>query len=225
MDNRYLVAGGVGALVVAVAALVYFLVLGKGELALDGGGANPEAAAVLALTEHDIGIGDPNAPIKLIEYASAGCGHCAAFTIETLPQIEKEWIDKGQVYYVLRDFPLDNVAAVASMIARCLPKERFYPFMDVLFRNQAVWHSQQTADPKEALIELARRAGLSREQVESCLKDQAALGRIQKSRDDAANILKVKSTPTMFINGEVIEGAAAYSEFEAKFKALQPKQP
>ena len=224
MDNRYLVAGGVGALVVAVVAAAFYFLMSPGELALEGGG-DPKAAEVLALKPDDIGIGDPNAPIKLIEYASAGCGHCAAFTIETLPQIEKEWIDKGLVYYVLRDFPLDNVAAAASMIARCLPRERFYPFMDVLFRNQPVWHSAQTADPKEALIELARRAGLSREQVESCLKDQAVLERIQKSRDDASNILKVKSTPTMFINGDVIEGAAAYSEFDAKFKSLQTKQP
>ncbi|BCW90187.1 hypothetical protein sos41_33550 [Alphaproteobacteria bacterium SO-S41] len=222
MDNRYLAAGGVGALMVAVVAAAFFFLTPQAAQTQEVG-ASETKDQVLALTEHDIGIGNPEAPIKLIEYASSGCGHCAAFSIETLPKIKTEWIDKGIVYYVLRDFPLDNVAAAASVIARCLPKERFYPFMDILFTNQAVWHSPQTADPKEALIELSRRAGLSREDVESCLKDQAALDRIQKSRDDASNILKVNSTPTMFINGDVIEGAAAYAEFEAKFKEKQPK--
>jgi protein-disulfide isomerase len=224
LDNRYLAAGGVGALMVGVVAAAFFFLTPQAARTQDLP-ANTTKEQVLALTEFDIGLGDPNAPIKLIEYASSGCGHCAAFTIETLPKIESEWIDKGIVYYVLRDFPLDNVAAAASVIARCLPKERFYPFMDILFRNQQVWHSPETADPKEALIELSRRAGLSREDVESCLKDQSALDRIQKTRDEASNILQVNSTPTMFINGEMIEGAAAYSEFETKFKALQPAQP
>lgn len=220
MDNRYLVAGGVGAAVVAVVAAAFFFLMPK-EATIEAS-ANPEVEKALALKETDIGMGDPNAPIKLIEYASTGCGHCAAFAIETMPKIKAEWIDKGQVYYVLRDYPLDNVAAGASMIARCLPREGFYPFMEVLFRSQPEWHKQEGAI--DALITLARRAGLSRAQVESCLKDEKVLKQIQDSLDEAKKVLAVNSTPTMFINGEVVQGAAAYADFEAKFKAALEKQ-
>ncbi len=220
MDNRYLVAGGVGAAVVAVVAAAFFFLMPK-EATIEAS-ANPEVEKALALKETDIGMGDPNAPIKLIEYASTGCGHCAAFAIETMPKIKAEWIDKGQVYYVLRDYPLDNVAAGASMIARCLPREGFYPFMEVLFRSQPEWHKQEGAI--DALATLARRAGLSRAQVESCLKDEKVLKQIQDSLDEAKKVLAVNSTPTMFINGEVVQGAAAYADFEAKFKAALEKQ-
>lgn len=219
MDNRYLVAGGVGAAVVAaVVAAFFFLMPKEATLAVSG---NPEIEKALALKEHDIGIGDPNAPVKLIEYASAGCGHCAAFAIETLPKIKADWIDKGQVYYVLRDYPLDNVAAGASMVARCLPREGFYPFMEVLFRNQPEWHKNEGAI--DAIAGLARRAGLSRAQVESCLKDQKVLKQIQDSLDEASKVLAVSSTPTMFVNGKIVTGAAAYADFEAEFKAALEK--
>jgi protein-disulfide isomerase len=212
-------AGGVGALVIAAVAAAFFFLMPKTAETQGAGGG--DKASVLAIGADEAGIGDPNAPIKFIEYASASCPHCAAFHVQIVPEIKKNWIDKGLVYYVLRDYPLDNIAAAAHMIARCLPKDRFYPFMDILFTNQSFWHSQNVADPKEALIELSRRAGLSREQVESCLKDQAVLGRIQKSRDDAEKVLGVNATPTMFINGEKM-GAAAYNDFDAKFKTLAP---
>lgn len=223
MDNRYLVAGGVGALVVAVVAAAFFFLMPQATTVADG--ADPSFQTAIAIQPEDIGMGDPNAPIKLVEYASAGCGHCAAFHVNTMPEIKKNWVDAGKVYYVLRDFPLDDLAAGASMIARCLPKEGFYPFMDILFRNQAFWHGPGVQNPLEALTELSRRAGLSREKVESCLNDKATLARIQKSRDDAQKFLKVNSTPTMFINGERVQGAAAYSEFDAKFKALDQAKP
>lgn len=221
VDNRYLAAGGVGVLVIAAVAAAFFLLMPKTAQTEDMSG-DAAATQVLTIGPEEAALGDPNAPIKFIEYASTSCPHCAAFAIQIMPEIEKNWIKTGKVYYVMRDFPLDNIAAAASAIARCLPKERFYPFMEVLFRNQAVWHSQNVPDPKEALIELSRRAGLSREQVESCLKDKDVAARINKSRSDAENVLKVDSVPTMFINGEKSTGAAAYSDFDAKFKALMP---
>lgn len=219
MDNRYLVAGGVGAAVVAVLAAAFFFLMPK-EATIETAG-NPEIESALAPKPHDIGMGDPNAPIKMIEYASSGCGACAAFHIQVMDKIKADWIDTGKVYFVLRDYPLDNVAAGASMIARCLPREGFYPFMDILFRSQAEWHKQEGAI--DALAALARKAGLSRAQVESCLKDQTVLKTMQETQNEASNVLKVESTPTMFVNGEMIKGAAAYPEFEAKFKAALEK--
>ena len=221
MDNRYLVAGGVGAAVVAVVAAAFFFMMPKEATIASGGDAEVEKA--LTLKAHDIGLGDPNAPIKLIEYASSGCGACAAFHIQVMPQIKSDWVDTGKVYYVLRDYPLDTVAYGASAIARCLPREGFYTFMDVLFRNQPEWHKQDGAI--DALATLARRAGLSRAQVESCLKDEKIVAQIRDSREEASKVLAVASTPTMFVNGEKVEGAAAYADFEAKFKAALETKP
>jgi len=221
VDNRYLVAGGVGAAVVAVVAAAFFFLMPKEATIASSG--DPAVEQALAIKPHDIGMGDPNAPIKFIEYASSGCGACAAFHVQVMPQIKAEWVDKGQVYYVLRDFPLDTVAYGASAIARCLPREGFYTFMDVLFRSQQEWHKQEGAI--DALAALARRAGLSRAQVESCLKDEKIVAQIRDSREEASNVLLVRSTPTMFVNGEKVEGAAAYADFEAKFKAILEKKP
>ncbi len=220
MDNRYLVAGGVGAAVVAVVVAAFFFLMPKdAKIAAEG---NPAVQQALAPKESDIGIGDQNAPVKMIEYASSGCGHCAAFAIETMPKIKADYIDKGLVYYVLRDYPLDNVAAAASMVARCLPREGFYPFMDILFASQGDWHKQDGAI--DAIAGIARKAGLSRAQVDACLKDEKLLKQINDSRNEATTVLTVASTPTMFINGDKIEGAAAYPDIEAKFKAALDAQ-
>lgn len=220
MENRYLVAGGLGAAVVAVLVAAFlFLMPTEATIAIEG---NPAVKAALAPKDHDNGIGDPNAPVKLIEYASAGCGHCAVFAIETMPKIKADYIDKGIVYYVLRDYPLDNPAAAASMVARCLPREGFYPFMDILFANQADWHTNDA--PIDKIAAIARKAGLSRAQVDACLKDEKILKQINDSRNEATTVLTVASTPTMFINGEKVEGAAAYADFEAKFKAALEAQ-
>lgn len=221
MDNRYLVAGGIGALVIAaIAAAVFFMMPKTATTA--GGTGDPAFMAALEIKPDDVVMGDPKAPIKLIEYASAGCGHCAAFAIEVMPKVEAEWIESGKVAYVLRDYPLDPVATSASMIARCLPKEQFYPFMDILFRNQATWYSVPPEERREALISVGLRAGLSREKVESCLNDKAVLERITKGHAEAATVLTIEATPTLFINGERISGAVPFSELDAKFKALQP---
>jgi len=139
-----------------------------------------------------------------------------------MPKIKADYIDKGIVYYVLRDYPLDNPAAAASMVARCLPREGFYPFMDILFANQADWHTNDA--PIDKIAAIARKAGLSRAQVDACLKDEKILKQINDSRNEATTVLTVASTPTMFINGEKVEGAAAYADFEAKFKAALEAQ-
>ena len=227
VNKRVLTIGGLLALFGVVLGVAYYILTGGSLGGLGGSGAKKAAtiAEALAPKPDDIGLGDPNAPIRMVEYASSGCVHCAHMAKETIPKVKENYIDKGLVYYVLRDFPLDGVAAAASLIARCLPRERFYPFMDLLFRNQPAWHSAEVADFRVALAALAGQAGLSPEAVESCLKDEAALARMQKGRDLAETILKVNSTPTSFINGEIVEGAAAYSEFDAKFKALLSAKP
>ena len=221
MNNRALTIGGV-VLLVALAAGAAYYIMTKDSSGSAAGTVSSTMEEALALKPDDIGMGDPNAPIKMIEYASAGCPHCAMMALQTIPKLKTAYIDTGAVYYVLRDFPLDNVALGGSLIARCMPKDKFYAFMDLLFANQAMWHSPQTADPKEALIELARRAGLSREATEACLKDQTKLTRINEIAKEATDVLKVNGTPITFLNGQrSFESAMPFEELDAKIKAIQ----
>lgn len=177
------------------------------------------AAEALTIKPTDIGIGDPAAKVKIIEYASSGCPHCAHFALVDLPQLKTAFIDKGQVYYVLRDFPLDNVAAGASLIARCLPADKFYPFMDTLFSQQEVWHSPSTADPLAELKKLAEPQGMDGAAVDACLKDQAVFERLKSGVEEAANALDVNSTPTIFIDGARADGDHSFLALAEKINA------
>lgn len=178
-----------------------------------------QTAAALATKPGDIGIGDPNAKVKWVEYASSGCSHCADLSLKVLPELKAEYMDTGKVYYVMRDFPLDGVSAAASLIARCLPKDKFYGFMDILFAEQANWHSEEVKDFKAALLAMAEKGGLTNEQAEACLQDQAKFDEMKAILEEADTVLGVQSTPTNFINGTKIEGAAPADHFRKAIDA------
>ena len=124
---------------------IWFAVLGILSLVLVSPGS-PEAAAphpmladtqtVLEITKDDRILGKPEAPITIVEYASLTCPHCAHFANDVLPEIKKAWIDTGKARLVLRDFPLDEPALRAAMIARCAPPDRYYAFADTFFAAQ-----------------------------------------------------------------------------------------
>ncbi len=224
MDNRYLLAGGVGALVVAAVAAAFLFMMPRG--AQTGPAAGPPAAAderaqILAVRPDDRVMGSADAPVTIVEYASSGCGACAAFHQHTLPRLKSTYIDTGKVRYVLREYSLDNVAAAASMVARCLPPEQFFPFMDILFASQPDWHKAE--GQPDAIAAVAARAGLSRERVESCLKDEAELKRLNAVRDEASSKLQVQSTPTLFVNGEMHAGALPFEQLDEIVKSKLPK--
>jgi len=183
-------------------------------------------AAALSLKDGDIGIGDPNAPVKWIEYASSGCSHCAMLSLVVIPALKAEYLDSGKVYYVLRDFPLDNVAASATVIARCLPRDQFYPFMDKLFANQGKWHGPETTDPKAAILALAAEQGVDEAGVDVCFKRQELLDQVINGMKEAESVLQVASTPTSFIGDEVVVGAASAEDFKKTLdKALGVEAP
>jgi protein-disulfide isomerase len=218
MENRYLLAGGIGALVVA-AIVAAFLFMRPGAQVTSAGA--PERQAALTVKPDDVTLGDPKAPITLIEYASSGCGACAMFHMHTLPELKKNWVDTGKVYYVFREYSLDNVALGASQIARCLPADQFFPFMDILFRNQRDWHTNE--QPVDKLIAIAERNGISRATVESCLNNKAILDALNARRQEAERVLGVGQTPTLFINGVVQPGAVPYEELDAILKTKLPQ--
>src|SRR3974377_906811 len=98
-----------------------------------------DAQAGLSITKDDRILGNADAPITIIEYSSLTCPHCAHFTNEVLPELKKKWIDTGKAKLVLRDYPLDEPALRAAMIARCAPPDRYYAYIDTFFGSQEKW--------------------------------------------------------------------------------------
>ena len=155
----------------------------------------------------DLVLGSDKAPITIVEYASMTCPHCAHFDEKTFPELKKKYIDTGKVRYILREFPLDSLAAAAFMLARCAgehDKNKYYAMVNTLFHKQADWAVQQ---PIPVLKSIAKQAGFTEESFKACLTNQKLLDDIEKVRQRAIDKFKVHSTPTFFINGTVYEGA------------------
>ena len=168
----------------------------------------------------DMALGPASAPVTITEYASMTCPHCAAFTEKVFPKIKSEYIDTNKIRFVFREFPLDVKAAAGSMLARCIAKDdsaKYFAVVDMLFRQQESWVMKNTT---ETLIRIGKQAGLSQQQVEDCLKDQALLDKIAADQKYANEVLKVNSTPTFFLNGEMMKGEQSFEEFDKRIKSL-----
>jgi protein-disulfide isomerase len=168
----------------------------------------------------DMAIGPADASVTITEYASMTCPHCAAFNAEVFPKIKAAYVDTGKVRYIFREFPLDIKAAAGSMLARCIAKDdasKYFTVVDLLFKQQNDWVMKNTT---ETLTRIGKQAGLSQSQVETCLKDQALLDKIVADQKFASDVLKVNSTPTFFVNGEMIKGETSFEEFDKRIKAL-----
>ena len=168
----------------------------------------------------DMALGPANASVTITEYASMTCPHCAAFNETVFPKIKSEYIDTGKVRYVFREFPLDIKAAAGSMLSRCIAKDdagKYFAVTDMLFRQQNDWVMKNTT---ETLTRIGKQAGLSQQAVEDCLKDQSLLDKIAADQKFANEVLKVNSTPTFFLNGEMIRGETSFEEFDKRIKAL-----
>ncbi|MBN8958621.1 MAG: DsbA family protein [Rhizobiales bacterium] len=161
--------------------------------------------------------GKADAPVTIVEYASMTCSHCAAFHTGTYAAMKARYIDTGKVRYILREFPLDPLAAGAFMLARCAGDGKYYPMVDALFTKQKDWAFVQNPIPN--LLKIAKTFGFTDQSFEQCLSNQKMLDGIEETRQRAAQKLGVNSTPTFFINGKVHRGAMTIEELE---KEIQP---
>ena len=164
-------------------------------------------------------LGPKDAAVTIVEYASMTCPHCAAFAEQVFPKIKAAYIDTNKIRYVFREFPLDIKAAAGSMLARCIAKDdpvKYFAAIDTLFRQQENWFNKTS----EQLTLIGKQAGLSEKDVDTCLKDQSLLDKIAADQKFANEKLKVNSTPTFFLNGEMIKGETSFEEFDKRIKAL-----
>jgi len=151
-------------------------------------------------------LGKADAPVTVIEYASMTCPHCAAFHAGPYPALKKEYIETGKVKFIFRDFPLDRLALAAAMMARCAPKERYFPVVDIILKTQQNW--ARVADPAAALSQIGLLAGISKETYQACVSNKAVFDGVMKIRNDGDKKFKVQSTPTIIVNGKTFEGQA-----------------
>ncbi|MEK9672797.1 MAG: DsbA family protein [Rhodospirillaceae bacterium] len=186
------------------------------------GQATASAMPTLEEMLEDKVLGDPKAPVTIVEYASLGCPHCKQFHEETLPRIKKKYVASGKVKVIFRDFPLGQRAMAASMVARCAGPVRYFAMVDVLFRDQAVWGRAE--DGMAALIASAKKLGMSEAQVDSCLRNEGLLQGLRKIAEDAHNTHGVASTPSFLVQGQKVEGAQPFDAFEQLIqRALREK--
>jgi protein-disulfide isomerase len=164
----------------------------------------------------DLVQGKEDAPVTIIEYASMTCPHCAAFHKAVYPTLKSKYIDTGKVRFIFREFPLDEVAVAASMVARCAGGDKTMALIDVLFNSQDTWAVRQPIPP---LTQIAKQAGFTQKSFEECLANQKLYSDIVAVRERASKQFKVESTPTLFINGKLQRGGISIEELE---KLMQP---
>jgi protein-disulfide isomerase len=168
----------------------------------------------------DMALGPKDAAVTITEYASMTCPHCARFAEDVFPKIKAAYIDTNKIRYVFREFPLDLKAAAGSMLARCIAKDdagKYFAVINALFKSQDEWAGPKTT---ESLKLIGKQAGLSGPEVETCLKDQALLDKIAADQKYANEVLKVNSTPTFFINGEMVKGEVSFEDLKKKIDPL-----
>jgi protein-disulfide isomerase len=199
------------------AALALVAGLGLPANAQDAAPADDGAREVVEMS-----MGDPNAPVTIVEYASLTCPHCAAFHEEVFPELKANYIDTGLVHFIARDVYFDRPGLWGAMIARCAGPDRYFGVVDLLFENQATWSRQPDAPAiVEELYAIGRQAGLTRDEMDACLGDEAFAKALVAEYQ--ANVQRdgVDATPTFFINGEKTSNMP-WVEFEEKIRDELP---
>jgi protein-disulfide isomerase len=165
--------------------------------------AAPAPAGVPATDQRfaERAIGKPDAPVSVTEWFSLTCPHCARFSHDTMPQIQSDLVGTGKLRYIFGDFPLDQVALTAAMVARYLPPERYWPFCEALLASQDRWAFARNVNSTDEIAKMAALAGMSRDTFDKAIADAQLRDWILKQQDQASKIYNVDSTPTFIFNG------------------------
>ncbi|MDC0037684.1 DsbA family protein [Alphaproteobacteria bacterium] len=169
--------------------------------------------SALDITEKDFVIGNEDAQITIIEYASLSCSHCADFHVNTLETLKKEYIDSGKVRMVFRDYPFNYPALLGSMVLRCIPENYRYDYMNALFKLQPDWVNKKNKKTIQELYKIMQSGGMTKEEYDACIYNTELENEILKGVMEAQNQFNIKSTPSFIINGTLIEGNKSIKEF------------
>jgi protein-disulfide isomerase len=185
---------------IAAGGIGYYFTSGAGETTAGNGQG-------FEIVPSDRVLGNRKSKVVLIEYAAPSCPVCANFNAQTFPRLKAQYIDTGKVFYVFRVFPLRADDGLAEKIARCLPEDKYFTFIDLLFKNQPKWDVEFGVTPQgvhDGLVLLGRIAGMSREQVDQCMENKAEDDRINKVSSEGESRYSITGTPTFILNGTSI---------------------
>lgn len=200
--------------------------MGMGMRALRIGIAAAAIAATLAacgqgggsaeLKPEDRRMGDPDAPVTVIEYASITCSHCKAWHDTVWPQFKEEFVDTGKVQFVFRELPTPplDISVAGFMVARCAPEDRYFSVIDILFDRQEQFFTTQ--DRRGELLNIARAVGLSEGEFDSCIRNEEEVARIDASAQEAATRYRITGTPGFIVNGQTLQGANTIEAFRER---------
>jgi len=169
--------------------------------------------SALDITEKDFVIGNEDAKITIIEYASLSCSHCADFHVNTLETLKKEYIDTGKVKMVFRDYPFNYPALLGSMVLRCIPENYRYDYMNALFKLQTDWVNKKNKKTIQELYKIMQSGGMTKDEYDACIYNTELENEILQGVMEAQNQFNIKSTPSFIINGKLIEGNKSIKEF------------
>lgn len=182
---------------------------------------------VLTVKDTDFIVGSKDAQITIIEYSSLTCPHCGYFHQNVFEELTKEYLDKGQVKYVLRDFPLNAPALLASKISHCAGEDRYLNFISTFFEWQSIWAF--TKNYPNEIQKIAALGGITGDKYKECSQDKTKENFILQRAMEANKELDISETPTFFIDGEKFTGARDIDFFrktlDAKIAALPPSKP
>ena len=169
--------------------------------------------SILKIQENDFYIGEPEAPVTIIEYASMSCSHCADFHNETFDDLKSEYIDTGKVKFVFRDFPFNYPALAGSMILSCVPEDVRYDYMNVLYQLQSKWVNRDPTVTKKELYKIMQSGGMTKDEFDSCYSNLDIENELLEAVMAAQNDFNIRSTPSFIVNGNLVEGNKNTKEF------------
>ncbi len=157
----------------------------------------------------DIPLGNADAPLTIIEYASFTCSHCAAFHDENFPKLKAEYIDTGKVKFIQRDVYFDALGLWAGVLARCGGDDKYYGVADMLFDEQKEWLAGKTGEDIAAnLRKIGAKAGMDQAQMDACWADEGMVERLVATFQANAGGDEIDATPTFIIGGEKVPNQA-----------------
>ena len=175
--------------------------------------ARADDNSILDIKDNDFYIGEENAPITIIEYASMSCSHCADFHNDTLEELKNEYIDTGKVRFVFRDFPFNYPALAGSMILRCVPEDVRYDYMNGLYKLQKSWVNRDHTKTKSELYKIMQSGGMQQDDFDACLSNVDLENQLLEGVMEAQREFKIGRTPSFIINGVLYSGNKNIKEF------------
>ncbi len=168
------------------------------------------------LVDHPLG--EEDAPVTFIEYASPTCPHCAAFHVQIYPQIKENYIDAGSMRFITRPFVRNVLDAAVFMLAEAAGPTNYHNVIDTYMRTQQVWATSQT--PRDAIFDIATELGFTQETFDAALTNQELFAAMEAVREQALNEFGLTGTPTFYINGKTLSGGKTFEQLAAEIDPL-----